>query len=230
MFLPLHDENPLRIVPFQVVTVLLIAACTLAFLWQLSLSEAEVLSIHLRFGAIPAVVVGAAQLPTEYVQVPGVVTMVSSMFLHGSWMHLIGNMLFLWVFGDNVEDAMGHVRFIFFYFTCGIVATAIHVLSEPASTSPMVGASGAVAGVLGAYLTLHPRVKVLVLVFNRIPVRLPAYLLLGIWLGTQITYAFIGNNPGVAWWAHIGGFAAGVALIAPLRYKNVPLLDRGTRH
>ena len=230
MFLPLYDENPLRVVPFQIVTATLIAICILVFLWQQSLNEDQIRSAHLSFGAIPAVVIGAAALSTDHVHIPRGLTIVTSIFLHASWMHLIGNMLFLWVFGDNIEDAIGHVRFVFFYLACGMFATAIHALSEPASTSPLIGASGAVTGVLGAYLILHPRVKILIIAFNRIPLRLPAYLLLGIWLGSQLTYAVLGTNPGVAWWAHIGGFTAGAILVIPLRRKPVPLFDRREIH
>ncbi|HJO96426.1 MAG TPA: rhomboid family intramembrane serine protease, partial [Rhodospirillales bacterium] len=151
--------------------------------------------------------------------------LITSMFLHGSWWHLIGNMLYLWVFGDNIEDSMGHRRFVAFYLITGIVAALTHAVMDPESATPMVGASGAISGVMGAYLVLHPRVKVLALIFNRIPVRLPAYVLLVGWIVFQLFNAY-GSGGSTAWWAHIGGFFAGVVLIVPFRYKTVPLFDR----
>ena len=230
MFLPLHDRNPLRIIPFQAVTVGIIAICAVVFVWQLTLTSETLAHIHLAYGAVPAAVLNNAALPVEHARIPAELTLVSSIFLHGGWLHLIGNMLFLWVFGDNVEDAMGHVRFAVFFLACGLVASFAHVVSVPQSSTPLVGASGAVAGVLGAYLLLHPRVKVLVLAFNRIPIRLPAYVLLLAWIAFQILSVATGADPSVAWWAHIGGFVAGMILVVPLRYKEVALLDRGTEH
>jgi membrane associated rhomboid family serine protease len=150
------------------------------------------------------------------------------MFLHGGIMHLIGNMLFLGVFGDNIEDAMGHVKFVAFYLICGAAAALSHVMIAPGSTTPMIGASGAISGVLGAYLILHPKSWVTILLFW-IPLRFPAWLLLIGWIGFQM-FAALGSGPsggGVAWWAHIGGFAAGAALIAPFRHKSIPLFGGG---
>ena len=157
--------------------------------------------------------------------------MLSYMFLHGDIWHLIGNLLFLWVFGDNIEDAMGHVRFALFYLLCGIGGGLCHSLLLPESTAPMIGASGAVSGVLGAYLMLHPKVKVLALVFKHIPLYLPAYWLIGAWLVMQLISVVISHEgEAVSWWAHIGGFVIGALLIIPLRDKSIPLLDRGIRH
>jgi membrane associated rhomboid family serine protease len=230
MFLPLHDRNPLRIIPFQRVTVGLIVVCVVVFLWQQSLPGAENRTVMVSFGLVPAVLLGATGLPPDTPLVPAPLTVLTAMFLHGGWMHLVGNMLFLWVFGDNVEDSMGHGRFIVFYLLCGIAASGAHVLSMPDSTLSLLGASGAIAGVLGAYLVLHPRVKVLVLVFHRFPLMLPAYLLLGLWLMFQLSNAWLRDDAPVAWSAHIGGFIAGAILIVPFRYKQVPLFDRGLRH
>lgn len=225
MFLPLKDHNPLRIIPFQVVTVSIIVACVGVFVWQASLSEDASDVFILGYGAIPAVLFEVRALSPELIRVPAEATLITSMFLHGSWWHLIGNMLYLWVFGDNIEDSMGHRRFVAFYLITGIVAALIHAVMDPESATPMVGASGAISGVMGAYLVLHPRVKVLALIFNRIPVRLPAYVLLVGWIVFQLFNAY-GSGGSTAWWAHIGGFFAGVVLIVPFRYKTVPLFDR----
>ena len=227
-FLPLHDSNPLRIIPFQAVTFGFIAACVLAFFWQLSFADWREAPAVVGLALYPATLFGIAELPPAYVTVAPELTLVTSTFLHGGWMHLIGNMLYLWVFGDNVEDSMGHFRFLVFYLVCGIAAGLAHAMVEPASEVPTIGASGAVSGVLGAYLMLHPKIRVLVLVLKRVPIRLPAYLVLGGWIALQVFNAVTETEPGgggVAWWAHIGGFVAGMVLIVPFRYKHVPLFD-----
>ena len=140
------------------------------------------------------------------------------MFLHADWMHLIGNMAFLYVFADNVEDAMGHWRFLFFYLACGVVAGAAHALMSDGSAAPLIGASGAVAGVLGAYLVLYPRARVWVLIFLRIPLRIPAYWALGGWIVWQLFQVYLSDEQSnVAWWAHIGGFGAGLLLVFIMR-------------
>ncbi|MCZ6523505.1 MAG: rhomboid family intramembrane serine protease, partial [Alphaproteobacteria bacterium] len=161
--IPLHDDNPTRIRPL--VTVALIVLCVLAFLWQISLGEVDQQRLVAGLGLIPVVLLGQAELPPMLELVPAELTVVTSMFLHGGWMHLIGNMLYLWIFGNNIEDAMGHWRFVLFYLLCGAAAALAQVLQDPASATPMIGASGAIAGVLGAYLLLYPRARVLVLVF-----------------------------------------------------------------
>ena len=125
---------------------------------------------------------------------------------------------------------MGHIRFLLFYLVCGLAAGFAHALVEPTSSVPLIGASGAIAGILGAYLMLHPRVKVLVLVFKGIPLRLPAYLIIGFWVGLQIFNVIIGSPGNIAWWAHIGGFVCGMLLIPLFKYRSVPLLDRGIGH
>lgn len=172
---------------------------------------------------------GSRTLPAELEQIPAWLTLVTSMFLHDGWMHLIFNMLFLWVFGDNIEDAMGHLRFLFFYVLCGVIGTALHAVAAPGSTVPLVGASGAISGVLGAYLVLHPKSRLLVLFMTIIPLRLPAVLVLLFWIGSQffsLSQVGIGTEQGgTAWLAHIGGFAAGMILVIPFRRKNVPLFD-----
>jgi membrane associated rhomboid family serine protease len=230
MLLPLHDENPLRHIRFGYWTALFIAACVLVFAYQALLPEGEGMRFVYAYGAIPSVVFGQSMLPAELASVPPWLSLVTSMFLHGSFMHLAGNMLFLWVLGDNVEDALGHVRFVVFYLLCGIAAALSHALVEPASQVPMIGASGAISGVIGAYLVLHPTAPIRTLVFNMI-VSLPAFVVLGLWIVFQFANAAIASpgEAGIAWWAHIGGFFAGVALIFVMRYRDVPLFDRPPR-
>ncbi len=224
-FLPLKDDNPLKVISFQVVTVSIIVACVVVFLWQLSVGAAGEQRIAMSLGMVPALLFGARELPAAQAIVPAELTLLTSMFLHGGWLHLIGNMLYLWVFGDNVEDAMGHSRFLGFYLVCGVAGGLAHAALNPDSVIPTVGASGAISGVLGAYLVMHPKVKVLVLAFYRLPIRLPAYIVLGGWIAMQVFFVLSdpgGGEGGVAWWAHIGGFAAGLLLIVPFRRAQVP--------
>jgi len=226
--IPLHDDNPTRRPP--IVTVAFIAACVLVFLWQFSLDDQGGERAVYSFGFIPALLFTDQRLAPELAMAPPFATVLTSMFMHGGWMHLIGNMLYLWVFGNNVEDAMGHVRFVVFYVVCGAAAAFSQGIVDPASTIPMIGASGAVAGVLGAYLILHPRAKVLTLIPLGLAfpiLHLPAMLVLGIWFVMQfVNAALSGGGPGVAWWAHIGGFVAGLALIFVFRDRQVVLFDR----
>ena len=230
MLLPLHDQNPLRIIPFQIVTFVVIALCVVVFLYQQVLSMEQEQALLLSFGMLPAVLFEHRELAPALVILPAELTLLSSMFLHGGWMHLIGNMAFLWIFGDNVEDSMGHWRFLVFYCICGMLASLTHALALSDSISPLIGASGGVSGVLGAYLMLHPRVKILCLVMMRLPLRLPAYLMIGLWVGFQLFNIVTGAGGDTAWWAHIGGFIAGVVLIPFFKFDSVPLFDRGTRH
>ena len=224
--LPLKDDNTIVNINFQYVTVSLIAACVAVYLWQLSLGPEQSRYI-LGLGTIPAVLFGTRDLSPDLILIPESLTMFTSLFMHGGWMHLIFNMLFLWVFGDNVEDAMGHIRYIFFYLVCGALATLSHAVMEAGSTSPLIGASGAISGVLGAYLVLHPKARVLVLFMNIIPLRLPAIFVLGGWIGLQ--FISLNSDDGTAWWAHIGGFLAGMVLVVPFRQKTVPLFDGAGR-
>ncbi len=229
MFLPLKDSNPLRIIPFQIVTAGLIAVCVAVYLIQHFLPDRDAVRMILAFGTIPAVVLDRRELDPSLAAIPAWATLVTAQFLHSGWLHLGGNMLYLWVFGDNIEDAMGHARFLLFYVVCGVAAGMAHVLSGPESLNPVIGASGAVSGVLGAYLVLHPRVRVLVLAFYRVPIPLPAYLVLGGWAALQLFNVYWdGAMPGesnTAWWAHIGGFVAGAILVIPMRRRGVPLFD-----
>ncbi|MEM1371770.1 MAG: rhomboid family intramembrane serine protease, partial [Pseudomonadota bacterium] len=163
----------------------------------------------------------------QTVSVPETGTLISYMFFHADVFHIVGNMLFLWVFGDNVEDAMGHGRFLLFYLACGVAAALLHTFMLPSSGIPLIGASGAVAGVIAAYLMLHPRVRVWVLVFQVLPMQITAAVALGVWVLTQVVMVVIPQVGPVAWWAHIGGLIAGAVLIVSMKKPNVPLFDRG---
>jgi membrane associated rhomboid family serine protease len=229
--IPLHDDNPTSIVP--VLTVAAIVACVLVFLWQMSLGPDGGQAAVYALGVIPAVLLDRAQLPPELAVVPPALTIVTSMFLHGGFMHLAGNMLYLWIFGNNVEDAMGHARFAIFYVACGFAAVAGQVLQDPGSEIPMIGASGAISGVLGAYFLLYPHARVLVAVPLGIvlhTMRLPAGAVLALWFAIQIFSSLsAGPGPGVAWFAHIGGFVAGMALVPIFKRRGVPLLHPARR-
>ena len=218
--IPLKDDNPTRTTPF--VNYGLIAGCVLVFLWQVSLGERIQAAIY-AYGLIPDVLLGDARLPPELRAVPAWATVFTSMFLHGGWMHLIGNLLYLWIFADNVEDRFGHGRFVVFYALCGMAAALAQALPAPESQIPMVGASGAISGVLGAYLLMFPRAHVLVAIPVGILalVRLPALLVLGLWFGMQLlSEMFTPPGAGVAFRAHIGGFVAGLVLMPVFRRRG----------
>ena len=229
VFIPLSDDNPLRSIRFQWVTVGLIVVNAVVFVWQnAGMGEAVTAS----FALIPSELMhvkifgGAAHGPMDALAVPEAYTLITYMFLHANIIHLASNMLFLWVFGDNVEDALGHVRYLAFYVTCGVVAGLVHTYMLPTSKLPLIGASGAVAGVIGAYLMLHPRVMVWVLAFRIIPLKISAAWVLGVWIATQVGMVLIKQSDEVAWWAHIGGVVTGALLILFLRRPGVPLFDR----
>jgi membrane associated rhomboid family serine protease len=220
--IPLHDDNPTTIRP--VVTIALIVANALVFLGQLGLGNEGGARAVYGLGMIPAVLFGSRDLSPDLEVVLPEFTLITSLFLHGGWMHLIGNMMYLWIFGNNIEDAMGHVRFVVFYLICGIAASLAQAATDPASTIPTIGASGAVSGVLGAYLVLHPRARVLVLLplgFFWHTFRIQAMYVLGFWFVFQFLNVALaggdGGGGGVAWWAHIGGFIVGMGLIFVFR-------------
>ncbi|HKK14743.1 MAG TPA: rhomboid family intramembrane serine protease [Gammaproteobacteria bacterium] len=225
--IPLHDDNPTRRPPY--ITLGIIGLCVAVFLWQLSLGGQGQQVAAFALGAIPAVLFHYKSLPPEIALVPPFATVVTSMFLHGGWLHLIGNMLYLWIFGNNVEDAMGHGRFVVFYLVCGTIAVLAQSLPAPHSTVPMIGASGAISGVLGAYILLYPHARVLVLIpifFYPLILGLKAGWVLGFWFVMQLLSSL--NAPagqgGVAFGAHVGGFVAGMALVALFKRRGVPLL------
>lgn len=227
--IPLTDDNPTTITP--VVTFGLIGTCVAVFLWQVSLSPVAAQQAVYAYGVIPAVLFGSVDLPPELARIPAELSVLTSMFLHGGWMHLIGNMLYLWIFGDNVEEAMGPVRFIVFYVLCGLAAALAQAFQDPTSVVPMIGASGAIGGVLGGYLMLFPHARVLVLIplgfFTQL-IRIPAVIVLGLWFVLQFVQSAmtVGQQGGVAYWAHIGGFVAGAVLVIPLRKSHFPLFAR----
>jgi membrane associated rhomboid family serine protease len=213
--IPLRDDNPAQRTP--VVTRLLITANVLVFVYELSLGDAMPELLR-NWGLVPgrlfAAVSGETSLPLE------VATIFTSLFLHGGWLHLIGNMWYLWIFGDNVEDRMGSWRFLFFYFASGFVAAVLHSAVMPGSPIPTVGASGAIAGVLGAYALAYPRARVLTLIpifFIFRVVAVPALVLLGVWFVYQFVAATLtmdSGSGGVAWWAHSAGFVFGFVVMA----------------
>lgn len=213
--IPFKDNVPTRTRP--VVTVGLILVNCAVFLFQQSLPRDLYVETVYLFGAIPARALQFDSWFSASIHNPGL-SLVTSMFMHGGWLHLAGNMLYLWIFGNNVEDSMGHFRFVVFYLLCGLAAAAAQALSAPESTVPMIGASGAVSGVLGAYLILHPFAKVqtlvILIIFIQI-IELPAILVLSVWFMLQImnSLAAPAGAAGVAWHAHIGGFVVGFLLI-----------------
>ena len=224
--IPLHDDNPTTIKPL--LTISFIVACVLVFLWQISLGSRGFEAAVFSLGVIPATLLGDKILPPELALVPPTMTVLTSMFLHGGWMHLIGNMLYLWIFGNNIEDAMGHLRFVVFYLLCGIAAVYAQALPNADSTIPMIGASGAISGVLGAYLLLYPRAHVLVMVplgFYMRTMQLPAMVVLGFWFVLQLVNSALADpgKGGVAFGAHIGGFIAGMVLLPLFKYRHVRL-------
>jgi len=223
---PISDDNPRLNTP--VVTWALIGACVLVFLWQFLLGQEQGQIAVFQFGMIPARLFGEVELSRA--AVPAWSTVFTSMFMHGGFLHLALNMLFLWVFGDNVEDSMGHLRYLVFYLVCGVAAAMTQALINPDSTIPMIGASGAISGVLGAYLLLHPYATVRVLIFIVLfvtVVHVPAMFVLGLWFLTQLGSAALTqtDGPGVAFWAHVGGFVAGMALVPVFKQKKVRLLE-----
>lgn len=229
MFVPLSDDNPLQTIKFQYVTLALIAINVAVFLVQQVTPSQAFLS---SFAVVPTeffqagVLGGQAPVNSDLIAIPERATLISYMFFHADLLHLVGNMLFLWVFGDNVEDAMGHFTFLVFYLLCGIVAGLTHAAILPESSDALIGASGAVAGVIAAYLMLHPRVRVWVLAFKFVPLRISAAIVLGVWVLTQIVMVALPTQGPIAWWAHIGGLIAGAFLILFMRKEGVPLFGK----
>jgi membrane associated rhomboid family serine protease len=206
--IPLKDENPTH--SFPLLTIILITSNIFIFLYQISLPDHP--AIFESYGLIPVHLLESplSSYPTIY----------SSMFLHSGLGHLAGNMLYMWIFGNNIEDVLGKFRFIIFYLLCGTLAALCHISTDLHSEIPMVGASGAISGILGAYLILFPHAKVKTLIFLGFfitIIRIPAIVLLVIWMVIQVSSGIIASDGGVAWFAHIGGFIAGMLFILPLR-------------
>ena len=215
--IPLKDDNPTSSRP--IVTYFLIGICILVFLAQLGSQSYKTGQLFYSYGLIPSVLMGHDQLPMDLYVVPAYLTIFSSMFMHGGFMHIIGNMLYMWIFADNIEDDLGPSRFVIFYLLCGVGAAMAQVLIDTNSQVPMVGASGAIGGVLGGYLINHPKAKVLVLIpfgfFSQL-IKIKALYVLGFWFILQ----FISSGGGVAYAAHIGGFASGMILILFFNKKS----------
>ena len=226
-FFPYRDDNPHNTTP--VVTWCLIALCVIIFLWQQGLDSQAARLAVLSYGIIPADLFGLAEIDPMIAPLPAWMTIVTSMFLHGGWMHLLGNMLYLWIFGDNVEASMGRLRFILFYLSCGTIAALAQSIAAPSSTIPMIGASGAIAGVAGAYLMLYPhaniRVFFIFIIFFTV-MNVPAWIVLSFWFVGQVLSqaAAVTGQGGVAFLAHISGFIAGAIL--RLRLPDVPMFSR----
>jgi membrane associated rhomboid family serine protease len=225
MFLPLHDGEPLRNMKTPLATRLVIVLCVVAYplTFYGPIGADWVVG---GFGLIPSVFFGTETLPEGLPFVPVWMTPLTSLFLHGSLFHLFGNLLFLWVFGDNVEDAMGHLRFLAFFLLCGAAAGLAHAFVDPESGRPLIGASGSIAGIVAAYLILYPRVRVWALFLNGIPLRVPALVAIGFWFAVQALSAFLGGDDGVGWFAHLGGFVAGLFLTPLMRRRYDPILAR----
>ncbi len=232
--IPISDDNPVEHTPF--VTWAIMLACVAAYVWEYSLGEKGMEGALYLLGFIPKTLFNAELAPSTMIGVPAPATIFTSMFLHGGLLHLGGNMLYLWIFGNNIEEAMGHARFTLFYFACGAAAALAMAFVDPASSVPMVGASGAISGVLAAYMLLYPRARVHVVIPLGIifyPLWVRAAWVVGIWFAMQLASAAITDpgKPGTAFWAHIGGFGAGLVLTPALKLRGVryfgPDLPRG---
>jgi membrane associated rhomboid family serine protease len=240
---PLRDDNPHFLTPYA--TLAIIALNVLVWVLLQGMGSEPALSRSVcRLGLIPGELLQSVAPGTRLEIGPNSVcvlgdssnwyTTVTSMFTHGGWLHIIFNMWFMWIFGNNVEDSMGHVRFVIFYLLCGFAAAALQVLSNPESAVPMVGASGAIGGVMGAYIVLYPRVRVHLLVFLLFfvtTIAVPAYVMLGYWLVLQLVSGVLASGAdegGVAFWAHVGGFVAGAVLV--LVFRDPELLARHPYH
>jgi membrane associated rhomboid family serine protease len=220
--IPISDDNPARYPAF--VTWSLIALCVVTYLWERSLGGDMRVALN-ALGFVPATYFSLRLTEPGDLGFPPAVTILTSMFLHGGILHLAGNMLYLWIFGNNVEDAVGHFRFLLFYVLCGVGAALAMAYIDPGSRVPMVGASGAISGVLAAYVLFFPRARVTVIVPLGIipyPFALPAIWVIGFWFILQLVSAWVPNaaQPGTAWWAHLGGFAVGL-LLAPILKPSI---------
>jgi membrane associated rhomboid family serine protease len=236
MVIPLHDDNPTTTRPW--VTAGILIACVLAYLWQqVFLSADGGNEAKQALGLVPAMLTDQEMLAPGSAVIPAWATVLTYMFMHGGFWHLAGNMLFLWIFGNNIEEAMGHTRFLVFYIACGLVAALSQVLPNPGSLIPIVGASGAISGVLGAYMLLFPRARVLLglpLGFVNVEFgRFPAIWVLAIWFALQLLFVGIAaaravgeSQGGIVFGAHIAGFIAGCALVTIFKRRHVPLWRR----
>lgn len=227
MFLPIHDQNGLRYIKRAYVNYALIIANILVWVVMRRETVLEQNTLQMALGFIPGTVFNGDRLDASIVLVPTWATFLTYAFLHIDTMHIAVNMLFLWVFGDNVEDALGHVRYALFFLACAAFGAFIHAMTDPASQLPLIGASGAISGVLSAYVLLHPRVRIWALVLFGIPLPLPAFIPLLLWIGEQFYMLATDHSGMVSWGAHTGGIVAGAVLVIVLKRPTVPLFDRG---
>jgi membrane associated rhomboid family serine protease len=220
MFIPVLDENPLQMIRFQIITAAIVAINVVAFLFTGAFGGDQVLgAVATGFGVIPTELL-TNEATTEFNPIAEPLTLVTYAVLHAGWLHLIANMLLLWILGDNVEDAYGHLPFLIFYVLSGVAAGLTHVYMTAMSSTPLIGASGAVAGVMGAYLVLFPRARITVLLGYVFPFKTPAFVFLLGWFALQFFSLYQTHDPSgpaVAWWAHIGGFLFGVLVTLVLR-------------
>ena len=227
--IPISDDNPTTLTPF--VNWAVIAACVCVYIWQLTLGNAGEEQLLYAYSVTPAHLFGGHPFAGGISAPSPAFTILTSMFLHGSWLHLGGNMLFLWIFGNNVEDLMGHVRYLVFYLLCGVAAALTQGFDNPHSTIPMLGASGAISGVLAAYVLAYPAARVTVILPLGIllyPVKIAALFVVGFWFAAQLLSAAMTDpsQPGIAFAAHIGGFVAGLVLTPFFKYSDIPLFGR----
>ncbi|MFK7902844.1 MAG: rhomboid family intramembrane serine protease [Nitratireductor sp.] len=228
MFIPLHDSNSLQNIKLQYVTLAIIIVNV--GIWLITgtpniTNEDAQQALFISYGFIPSVANGFESLPVEYDGLPTSLTYLSYSFLHGDFMHLAGNMLFIWVFGDNIEDAMGHAKYLAFYLACAAAGAVGHSMLGPQSSAPLIGASGAAAGIIGAYLLLHPNVQVWILALGRIPLKIPAFIVLGFWIALQFYEIMTDEDGNVSFAAHIAGLIAGMILVVFLKKPHVKLFD-----
>jgi len=227
MLFPISDQAPILRIRAPYVTRGIIVLCIAAFLYELGqgYEGAEILVAD--WGLVPARFFAGTAGRAPGLEGWLLLTPLTSMFLHAGPAHILGNMLYLWVFGDNIEDACGHLRFVLFYLVCGVVAGFADAAMDPYSAVPRIGASGAISGVLGAYFVLHPLARIRVLTVFLFTFRIPAIVLLGLWFLLQVSSGLVDDgSSGVAWWAHVAGFVCGFALILFLRSRDVGILPR----
>jgi membrane associated rhomboid family serine protease len=221
-FFPFKDDNPTKSTP--IISFIIIGICCLVYLFQSSLSQNQEIFLIKNYGATPILLTNQTFVYWY--------SSISSMFLHGSLMHLGGNLLYLWIFGDNVEDEFGRFNFILFYILCGVGAVIAQILFNTESNVPMIGASGAIAGTLGAYIVLYPRAKIFVfawvVIFVKI-LKIPAFIVIGIWIGLQVMNVFDQGVSGVAYSAHVGGFICGVILTPLFKKKDTKIFGHNDR-
>ncbi len=225
MVMPIYDDTPMRYLRRPVVNWTLIALNVLVFALVQSEIFGDPLTIMRGFAVIPRVLFGEAALAKWIVGPPAPLTLITSLFFHSSVLHILGNMLFLYVFGDNIEDAMGSLHYLLFYLSCGVASGVVFAYASPHTITPLVGASGAISGVCAAFLLLYPRSTIFGLVVGVFPIHAPAWMFVGTWILLQFINAILGEQGHVAWFAHVGGIFAGLALTPLFKRRGVRLFD-----